>query len=103
MPLNVVLGVHQFLPEFVAGTEILTYETARELRRRGHDVTVLTTHSAADDPQGLASHLPACKQVDSVPYTLPKRGTSRFALAVARSWLSPYPADLWRWRSPRSR
>jgi glycosyltransferase involved in cell wall biosynthesis len=59
---------------------------------------VLTTHAAADDPQGLASHLLACERVDSVPYTLPKVGSTRFALAVARSWLSRYPADLWRWR-----
>ena len=52
MPLNVLLGVHQFLPEFVAGTEILTYETARELRRRGHDVTVLTGFPTKGEPLG---------------------------------------------------
>src|SRR5512143_687861 len=79
------------------GGRLRSFHLISELSRR-HDVTVLTTHSAVDDTQGLASHLPACKAVESVPYTLPKRGTTRFGLAVARSWLSRYPADLWRWR-----
>ena len=84
------------------GGRLRSFHLIAELSRR-HHVTVLTTHSAADDPWGLASHLPACAQVDSVPYTLPKRGTARFALAVARSWLSHYPAELWRWRPPQLR
>lgn len=29
---------------------------------------------------------------------MPKRGDREFPLAVARSWLSPYPVDLWKWR-----
>lgn len=40
--MKIVLTVHQFLPEYSAGTEILTYETAREFQRRGHDVSVFT-------------------------------------------------------------
>jgi sugar transferase (PEP-CTERM/EpsH1 system associated) len=79
------------------GGRLRSFHLISELSRR-HDLTVLTTHSAADDPQGLTSHLPACKEVESVPYTLPKRGSTRFGLTVARSWLSSYPADLWRWR-----
>jgi sugar transferase (PEP-CTERM/EpsH1 system associated) len=79
------------------GGRLRSFHLISELSRR-HDLTVLTTHSAADDPQGLTSHLSACRAVESVPYTLPKRGTTRFGLAVARSWLSRYPADLWRWR-----
>lgn len=84
------------------GGRLRSFHLIAELSRR-HRVTVLTTHSPADDPQGLASHLPASERVDSVPYTLPKVGTARFALAVARSWLSRYPADLWRWRPPQLR
>lgn len=34
----------------------------------------------------------------SIPYAVPKRGDREFPLAVARSWLSPYPVDLWKWR-----
>jgi len=40
--MRIVLTVHQFLPEHVSGTEILTLHTAEELKRRGHDVTVFT-------------------------------------------------------------
>jgi polysaccharide biosynthesis protein PslH len=34
----------------------------------------------------------------SIPYAVPKRGDREFPFAVARSWLSPYPVDLWKWR-----
>lgn len=40
--MRIVLTVHQFLPEYSSGTEILTYETARELRKRGHAVSIVT-------------------------------------------------------------
>jgi glycosyltransferase involved in cell wall biosynthesis len=42
MKLNVLLTVHQFLPEYFSGTEILTFGVAKELIRRGHRVSVLT-------------------------------------------------------------
>lgn len=73
-----------------------------ELSRR-HRVTLLTTQRSADEPSSLGARLPACEEIDAIPYTLPKRGTPRFALAVARSWASRYPADLWRWRIPAVR
>lgn len=44
--MRIVLTVHQFLPDHASGTEILTYETARELRRRGHAVAVFTAFPA---------------------------------------------------------
>lgn len=37
-----LLTTHQFLPEYSAGTEVLTASVARELRRRGHEVRILT-------------------------------------------------------------
>ena len=42
MNLNILLTVHQFLPEYISGTEILTFSVAKELIRRGHRVSVLT-------------------------------------------------------------
>jgi glycosyltransferase involved in cell wall biosynthesis len=84
------------------GGRLRSVHLIAELSRR-HRVTVLTTHGPADDPQGLAAYLAACERVESVPYTLPKVGTAPFALAVARSWMSRYPADLWRWRPARLR
>jgi glycosyltransferase involved in cell wall biosynthesis len=73
-----------------------------ELSQR-HRVSVITTRPPADESTGLRTRLPGCAGIDAVPYTLPKQGTARFALAVARSWASPYPADLWRWRIPAVR
>jgi polysaccharide biosynthesis protein PslH len=73
-----------------------------ELSRR-HDVSLVTTHANADEPAHLAARLPACRRIDSVPYALPKQGTPRFALALAASWASRYPADLWRWSIPEVR
>jgi len=42
MNLNILLTVHQFVPEFFSGTEVLTLSVAKELIRRGHRVSVLT-------------------------------------------------------------
>ncbi|MBN1247667.1 MAG: glycosyltransferase [Anaerolineae bacterium] len=39
--------VHQFLPDFVGGTELDTWEVATRMRDRGHDVTIL--HRAPGD------------------------------------------------------
>ena len=65
---------------------------------RQHEVTVLTTHGPDDDPDGLVERLPD-GLVYSVPFTAPRQGSSAFAMALARSWLSPLPVDLWKWRS----
>ncbi|MBT9173980.1 MAG: D-inositol 3-phosphate glycosyltransferase [Syntrophomonadaceae bacterium] len=40
--MRILLTVHQFLPDYAAGTEILTCSVARELLARGHEVHVLT-------------------------------------------------------------
>lgn len=42
--MKILLTVHQFFPQFAAGTEVLTYSVARELIKRGHTVHVLTGH-----------------------------------------------------------
>jgi len=73
-----------------------------ELSQR-HRVSLLTTQRPAGELAGLRARLPACRRIDAIPYALPKQGTARFALAVARSWASPYPADLWRWLIPAVR
>jgi len=43
---KILLTVHQFLPEFGAGTEILTFEVAKGLQRLGHEVCVFTGFNA---------------------------------------------------------
>lgn len=42
--MKILLTVHQFFPQYAAGTEVLTYSVARELMKRGHTVHVLTGH-----------------------------------------------------------
>lgn len=44
--MKIVLTTHQFLPYSSAGTEILTFETAKALTRRGYDVEVWTGYPA---------------------------------------------------------
>ena len=39
--MRILLTVHQFFPQFAAGTEVLAYSVARELMKRGHVVHVL--------------------------------------------------------------
>lgn len=48
--MRILLTVHQFLPDFHAGTEILTFDVAKALLARGHEVSVFTGHPA---PHGL--------------------------------------------------
>jgi glycosyltransferase involved in cell wall biosynthesis len=74
-----------------------TFQILSELARR-HEVQLLTTSGPGDDARGLARHLEHCEHVESVPYVVPKAGSPSFAGALAASWLSRYPVDLWKWR-----
>ena len=40
--MKIVYATHQFLPDYSAGTETLTYSTAKEISRRGHEVCIFT-------------------------------------------------------------
>jgi len=40
--MKILYTTHQFLPDYSAGTEILTYSTAKEMSRRGHEVCIFT-------------------------------------------------------------
>src|SRR5262245_63875813 len=80
-----------------SGGRIRSLEILSALSRR-HEVTLLTTHGPDDDPDGLVQRLPGCV-VYSVPFTAPRLGSRAFAVALARSWVSPLPVDLWKWRS----
>ncbi len=48
--MKILLTVHQFLPDYSSGTEILTLHTAQELIRLGHEVIVLTAHPHKEPP-----------------------------------------------------
>lgn len=84
------------------GGRLRSFHILSELSRQCR-VTLLTTHGADDDPEGLAAALPHCERLVSVPYTIPKQGTPRFAAAVLRSWLSDKPVDVWKCTVPAVR
>jgi len=84
------------------GGRLRSFHILSELSRR-HEVSLLTTHGADDDPEGLARQLPRCRQVTSLPHAVPKRNTAAFGIALLRSWPSALPIDLWRWRVPELR
>ena len=44
--MRILYTTHQFLPDYSAGTEILTYSTAKEISKRGHEVRVVTGYPA---------------------------------------------------------
>jgi polysaccharide biosynthesis protein PslH len=83
------------------GGRLRSFHTISELSRR-HRVAVLTTHGPHDDPAELAAQLPRC-DVQSFPHRPPKQGSWRLAGALAGSWLSARPVDLWKWTVPRLR
>jgi glycosyltransferase involved in cell wall biosynthesis len=84
-----------------AGGRLRSFHILKQLSER-HHVTLLTTHGAGDDPERLREQLPHV-EVLSFLHESPKQGTARFAWALGRSWLSPLPVDLWRWRVPALR
>ncbi|HUF92444.1 MAG TPA: glycosyltransferase [Candidatus Limnocylindria bacterium] len=84
------------------GGRLRTFHTIAELSQR-HEVTVVTTHLPGDDDHALAAQLPACARVISLPHAPTKVGSAAFVLATTRSWLSPLPLDVWRWRLPAVR
>jgi glycosyltransferase involved in cell wall biosynthesis len=79
-----------------------SFHMLSELARR-HQVVLVTTHGPEDDPEGLKQSLQHCERVVSIPHAAPKQGSPKFAAALARSWLSPLPVDLLKWRVPSVR
>jgi hypothetical protein len=81
-----------------SGARSRSFQAISELSRR-NEVILLTTHRCFDERAELRKALPSCRRVESIRYSGPKARSLRFAAALARSWLSPLPASLLRWRS----
>ncbi len=79
------------------GGRLRSFHIISELARR-HRLTLLTTHRPGEDPRELAARLSQCERIVSLPYAPPKHESRHFALALLRSWLSPLPVDVWKWR-----
>jgi glycosyltransferase involved in cell wall biosynthesis len=82
-----------------AGGRIRSFEMVRAMSEL-HPVSVLTTHGPGAPAPDLAARLPRAERVSSFPHAPPKRSSARFAVTLGRSWLSPLPVELWRWRVP---
>jgi glycosyltransferase involved in cell wall biosynthesis len=85
-----------------SGGRLRSFHIVSELSRR-HRLTLLTTHAPGDDAAALVRHLPRCERVRSFPHAPPKWRSLRFPPALARSWLSRLPVDLWKYRVPALR
>src|SRR5207249_1457079 len=84
------------------GGRLRSFHILSELSQR-HHVSILTTHGPGDDPRELQARLTRSECIASLPYAAPKRRRARFAVALARSWCSPLPVNLWTWRIPALR
>ncbi|HXD56974.1 MAG TPA: glycosyltransferase, partial [Thermoleophilaceae bacterium] len=85
-----------------SGGRIRSFHTIAALAGM-HDVTVLTSHGDDGDADELRGRLAACDEVVSLRHAPGKRGSAEFATGLVRSWASPLPVDLWRWRIPELR
>lgn len=84
--MRILLSVHQFFPEFRAGTETLTLRTAEELQRRGHQVWIL---AAGPHEGGRPAWRRECWQgLDLIRFN-PPPDASPLADGVALSYLRP--------------
>jgi glycosyltransferase involved in cell wall biosynthesis len=63
---KVLFLVHQFFPEFSAGTEVLTRDTAWELQNRGYEVGILTMRHTGF-PRDQATDGADYEEIDGIP------------------------------------
>lgn len=84
--MRILLAVHQFFPEFRAGTETLTCRTAEELQRRGHQVWILTAGS--HQPDAPLWRRERWQGLDLIRLN-PPPDASTLADGVAQSYLRP--------------
>jgi glycosyltransferase involved in cell wall biosynthesis len=94
--LKILYVTHQFLPEYVAGTEILTYQTAKEVRCRGHDVFVFTGHRVA---RAMETPKTSCDGYDGIPvykFTRSRESRPGFGNQMLDEYLNPQAGEHFR-------
>lgn len=67
--MRILLAVHQFFPDFRAGTETLARRTAEELQRRGHQVWVLA--AGPHDPAATLWRRERWQELDVIRFNPP--------------------------------
>lgn len=103
--MRILIALHQFLPEFSAGTETLALRTAHHLQERGHAVAVLTGVAAevpaVGDEVSCYEGLPVWRYVPSVAASVTERSWNLNRL-IEKSYRSgdqrglQAPLDWWR-------
>ena len=85
-----------------SGGRLRSYHMINELSR-ANDVTVLTTHAPGESASELRAHLRFCRRVDSRPFSPPKSNSKVFLVALAASWLTRLPVDVYKYQFPELR
>ncbi|HEY0961592.1 MAG TPA: glycosyltransferase family 4 protein [Pseudomonadales bacterium] len=85
-----------------SGGRLRSYHILNELARQ-HEVTIVTTRRPDEDPRVLDAQLAHCEQIIQVPVNAPKHGSPGFIKALAQSWFSDLPVDLYKYRIPAMR
>lgn len=85
-----------------SGGRLRSYHILNELARQ-HEVTIVTTRRPDEDPRVLDAQLAHCEQIIQVPIDAPKHGSPGFIKALAQSWFSELPVDLYKYRIPAMR
>jgi glycosyltransferase involved in cell wall biosynthesis len=90
--LRVIATVHQFVPDYSSGTEVLTHACAKELQLRGHDVTVLAGYPARvplDDDRRFNQYVYDGLTVHRFMHAhVPLAGQTNVVEAEYNSWIS---------------
>jgi polysaccharide biosynthesis protein PslH len=85
-----------------SGGRLRSYHILEQLSQQ-HEVTVVTTRRPDEDPAVLEAQLPRCERILQVAHSAPKHGTPGFVRALALSWFSALPVDLYKYRIPELR
>ena len=85
-----------------SGGRLRSYHILAELAEQ-HEVTVVTTRRPEESPRVLEQQLSRCEQIIQIPINAPKHGSPGFIKALAESWFSELPVDLYKYRIPQMR